>query len=311
MAEPLPPQDQPLLDLLRRLDEAGYDFVTPTPATHARVLDRRAGESARDLRDILGWSLPFDPAAAPPWLAPALSHADLLAQAPSGRAKAKVRASRVHGRLFLHSAYPAKGEDAVFLGPDSYRFADLIAAELPRGAPPASIYDVGGGAGVGAITAAALAPRARVGLSDVNPQALRLARVNAAHAGVRLDLHEASGLAKAPSGLDLILANPPYIAATDQAYSDGGGLHGGEISVEWAKAALERLSPGGRLILYTGSAIVAGRDRLREALLAVAEAGGAEFAYREIDPDVFGEELERPAYAEVERICVVACVLTR
>jgi len=27
--------------------------------------------------------------------------------------------------------------------------------------------------------------------------------------------------------------------------------------------------------------------------------------YRELDPDVFGEELERPAYARVERIAVI------
>ena len=33
---------------------------------------------------------------------------------------------------------------------------------------------------------------------------------------------------------------------------------------------------------------------------------GTRFDYRELDPDVFGEELDRPAYAHVERIAVVA-----
>jgi hypothetical protein len=32
---------------------------------------------------------------------------------------------------------------------------------------------------------------------------------------------------------------------------------------------------------------------------------GARLEYVELDPDVFGEELERPAYASVERIAVV------
>src|SRR5437762_11717688 len=47
----------PLAKLGRALREAGYAFVTPTPATHARVLARR-GE-ARTLRDVFGWTLPF------------------------------------------------------------------------------------------------------------------------------------------------------------------------------------------------------------------------------------------------------------
>jgi hypothetical protein len=33
--------------------------------------------------------------------------------------------------------------------------------------------------------------------------------------------------------------------------------------------------------------------------------------YREIDPDVFGEELDDPAYRDVDRIALVAVVLTR
>ena len=35
---------------------------------------------------------------------------------------------------------------------------------------------------------------------------------------------------------------------------------------------------------------------------------GVAFIYREIDPDVFGEELDAPAYANAERIAAVALV---
>ena len=66
-----------------------------------------------------------------------------------------------------------------------------------------------------------------------------------------------------------------------------------------------RLTLGGRLLLYTGSAIVDGRDDLRDALAAAIPDAGCTLDYRELDPDVFGEELERPEYAEVDRIAAI------
>jgi SAM-dependent methyltransferase len=309
-ASPLSPAELALLALLRRLDDEGYDFVTPTPLTHARVLERRAGEAGRTLRDILGWSLPFEAQAAPLGLAEVLDAAGALTKV-GGLLKSTLRVSRVHGLLFLHSAYPTEAQDAVFLGPDSYRFADLIAAEL-TGDERGRILDVGGGAGVGALTAAKRAPGAETWLTDVNPEALRLARINARHARVPLNALTADGLQGAPDGLQVALANPPYIAGTSLTYSDGGDMHGGRISVDWARAALLKLAPGGRLVLYSGSAILdGGRDELRAALSELAERAGAGFTYREIDPDVFGEELEKPAYADVERIAAIGCVIAK
>ena len=78
-----------------------------------------------------------------------------------------------------------------------------------------------------------------------------------------------------------------------------------------AKLALDRLAPKGRLILYTGSAIVEGEDDLRGKLENLADEAGCSLRYREIDPDIFGEELERPAYCHVERIAAVAAVFER
>ncbi|WP_334164509.1 methyltransferase [Phenylobacterium sp.] len=304
--------DDALLMLLRRLDEDGYDFVTPTPLTHQRVVRRPGMQEARSVRDVLGWSLPFRDGLLAPDLFDALDAAGMLAR-DGDLWRSAVRVSRVHGLLFLHSAFPTAEEDSVFLGPDSYRFADFVAREMGHDCRLHRLVDVGGGAGVGALVAAARCWAREALLTDVNPRALRLARINAQHAGIPLATRLASGLGDAPQDCDLILANPPYIVdPAGRAYRDGGDLHGGEISLEWARAAIPKLAPGGRFLLYTGSAILeGGRDRLREELRRVAEDAGVALAYRELDPDVFGEELDTAPYADVERIAVVGCVITK
>ena len=50
---------------------------------------------------------------------------------------------------------------------------------------------------------------------------------------------------------------------------------------------------------------------LLEGLRPFLAESGWPWRYRELDPDVFGEELEEPAYAEAERIAAVALVVQR
>jgi hypothetical protein len=88
-------------------------------------------------------------------------------------------------------------------------------------------------------------------------------------------------------------------------------MRGGEVSLNMAKAALDRLAPGGRLILYTGSAIVGGLDALKGALEREAGTRDMKCRYQELDPDIFGEELDKTVYQDVERIALVAAVLER
>jgi len=298
--------------LLAELESSGYDFVTPTPATHARVVSRADMQEAADLRGVFGWSLPFRPALLPTELFEAMRGAQLLTN-DRGLFKSTVRVSRVRGRLFLHSAYPTDEEDSVFLGPDSYRFADFVCANLERAPGAARLVDIGGGAGVGALSAAAFLPGARLTLLDLNPAALRLAGVNARHAGLEVELVEGDSLDAVAGAVDLAIANPPFILEDEGArtYRDGGDMHGAQLSFEWALAAARRLEPGGRMLLYTGSAIIAGRDALRSALERSLPGLGCSLSYREIDPDIFGEELERDSYAEVERIAAVGAIIEK
>ncbi len=238
-----------LLELLRTLERDGYDFVTATPATHARVIGRPGREEAQTLRDVLGWSLPFRADAVPPPVLALLRAGEVLERSADGRFKATVRVSRVRGTLFLHSAYPTDAEDSVFLGPDSYRFADLITARMGP-ARGMRILDYGAGAGVGGIVAARMAAGAQLTLADVNARALFLASINAEAAGVACTTVEAASPAVLTGPFDLIVANPPFIMDPDgRAYRDGGDLHGAQLSLDWALASAGLLAPGGRLIL--------------------------------------------------------------
>lgn len=302
--------DGALLDLLRGLSERRYRFVAPTPATHARVVARPDKRIAGDLRDIFGWSLPFERATLPDDLAALLDRAGMLA--PDGALyRSMVRVASLGQLLFLHSAYPTDARDSVFLGPDSYRFARFVLAELAA-RPAERLIDIGAGAGVGAIAALAQGGVREALLSDVNPLALRFARINAAHAGVAVETQLAGGADELADGMPMAIMNPPFIADDDaeRTYRDGGGALGAERSIEWALGAVRRIAPGGRVLLYSGSAIVDGEDGLEAALRAGLPAD-CEMYYAEIDPDIFGEELERPAYAGVERIAAIGAVIRR
>lgn len=296
-------------DLLRSLRDSGYAFVAPTPETTRRVVRRPELRRARTVRDVFGWSRPGAEEALDEGLFDTARRAGLLRRTRAGW-RARVRISSLGGRLFLHSAYPALGERTVFFGPDTYRFAAFVAAEAEGGAAD-RIVDVGGGCGGGAISLAA-----RLGapalVTDVNPAALALARINAAAAGVKLETALGSGLEPAGGGLRLVIANPPYVAgAGRRAYRYGGEMLGAALSLQWALEGADRLAPGGRMLLYTGSAIVDGRDGLAGALEPALRARGCRLSYRELDPDVFGDLLATAPYRRAERIAVVGAVIVK
>lgn len=300
--------DAALSALLAELSSTGYRFVTITPASHKRVLARREMREAGDLRGMLGWSLPFPPGLAPR-IETLLAQADMLTHQADGRLRSRVRVSSAGELLFLHSAYPTTEPDTVFFGPDSYRFADFIAGQLTLHplTSGATIVDFGAGSGIGGITAARRTGGARVTLVETNPKAQRFAWVNARAAGVSVQLADSLS-----STADLIVINPPYIIdPLGRAYRDGGGLHGGEVALSMAHESSRHLSPGGRILLYAGAAIVEGRNDLRDALAGLAAEAGLSFRSHELDPDVFGEELAGDAYRDVERIALIGAVLER
>ena len=299
-----------LVGLGEALRDAGYSFVTVSPETHRRVEARAAGVGhvqARSLRDVFGWSRPFEPGLLPPTVLELARAAGVLVE-DGPLLRSRVRFSSLRGELFVHSAYPTLAPDAVFFGPDTYRFCDLVAAQVEHAR---RVVDVGCGSGAGGIVASKRAER--VVLADVNPAALVLAEVNAELAGIasRVTTVTSDVLSGVDGSIDLVLANPPYMVdRASRTYRDGGGSFGEALAVRIAREALGRLEAGGKLVLYTGAAIVDGADTFLDAVRGACDAR-AEWAYWEIDPDVFGEEIEQnDAYARVERIAAVALVAT-
>ena len=57
--------------------------------------------------------------------------------------------------------------------------------------------------------------------------------------------------------------------------------------------------------------MVGGHDPFLAELMVLFDGFDGTWTYSEIDPDVFGEELERPVYADIDRIAAVGLVATR
>ena len=289
-----------LLGLGRRLQERGYSFVTVTPATHARVLATRS--EAKDLRDLFGWNLPASPALLAS-LDPELRPAEAFEGA---RARATVRYSSLGSGLFVHSGFPTTARDAVFFGPDTYRFISFLRRVLSARPRARRLVEIGCGSGAAAIACADRADEICAG--DINPRALELTAVNAALNGVRVDIRHSDVLAGFDGEFDLVIANPPYLVDDDaRLYRDGGGALGLDLPLRIIDEGAARLSPGGLLAMYCGTPVIDGRDPLLAAVLSRFP----DAVYEELDPDVFGEELARPAYAAADRIAVVGICITR
>ena len=300
-----------LVALAALLQRRGYHFTTVTPATHGRVLSRGAAPGAPGLRDVFGWSKPFTADQMDAAILEQMKKAGVLRE-DAGVLRSTVRASTIGPHLYFHSAYPTGDAESVFLGPDTYRFVRAAGQVLDQlaGGPGAGVRraaDIGCGAGPGAIMLAKRFPEAQIHAVDINPRALVLAEVNSRIAGAaNVACVHSDMLSALPGQFDLIISNPPYLLDPDQrAYRHGGGELGAGLSLRIVEAAIARLAPGGTLLLYTGVAIDNGEDPFLRQAGILLEAARLSWKYEEIDPDVFGEELDTPAYAGVDRIAAV------
>jgi hypothetical protein len=302
-----------LLHIGRAIRAQNYRFTTPTPETHRRVLSRIRPNGQPSLTDILGWNARFDTADVPAALLSELDRADAIAPAEYGKMRSTVRFSSLGDLLFVHSGYPTQEANAVFFGPDTYRFVRAMDGEFTRHPSfvPKRIIDIGAGSGAGGLHCATRFADAQIVLSDVNDDALRLSEVNAALNGIaNVTCINSDILADIDGEADLIIGNPPYLVdKANRTYRHGGGSWGGELSRRIVEQALDRLTPSGKLLLYTGTPVVGGADMFLESLKPLLAQRVRAYRYEEIDPDVFGEELDTPPYDAADRIAAVLLVI--
>lgn len=308
-----PETDKALLQLGQALKAGGYDFITSTPLTHTRVNARSENQIAKNARDVFGWSRTFQREILSNEIWELMNAARIIEAHKSGF-RSTLRLSGLSGNLFWHSAFPTTQSDAVFFGPDTYRFAAAIENWIHSSrSTPRRAVDICSGSGAGAILIADALEDCEVFSLDINQAALRLARINSALAEKPNVQAQYSDLLKNVDGeFDLIVANPPYLVDPGaRAYRHGGGDLGAGLSLAIVEAAKSRLAVGGTLLLYTGAAIVEGTDPFRVEAEKLLQGSGLEYSYREMDPDVFGEELEFGAYAHCDRIAAVVLTATR
>ena len=175
--------------------------------------------------------------------------------------------------------------DVLIPRPETERVVELALERLPRGSP-ARALELGTGSGAVAVALANERPGLGIVATDVSEAALAVARQNAQRHGLEIefvlsDWFEALG----PGWFDLIVANPPYVAAGDAHLERGDvrfeprlALVGGEDGLDCirkiAADARTRLRSGGWLLLEHG---YDQKDRCVELLLELGYADVGDF----------------------------------
>lgn len=171
--------------------------------------------------------------------------------------------------------------DTLIPRPETELLVDTALELGPQG--PARVLDLGTGSGAIALAVARARPDWQVIATDRSTAALRVAEDNARALG--LDVHFCAGDAFAAleeeTGFDLILSNPPYVAADDPHLEQGDVAHeprealaagpdGMVVLRQLLEQAPHHLTPGGLLILEHGHDQ---GQKLREAMRAAGWQG--------------------------------------
>ena len=304
-------QQQALLYLLNFLKQQDYQFTAITPLSHQRILDRKQNDLNKEitLKDIFGWNLGFKKTDLDPALFSILEEHQLL-KIQENLYLSQVRVASLNNALFIHSAFPTIEQDAVFFGPDTYRFAYHLKQYLAsRSDPLKRAVELCCGTSAAAISIAKYFPDYdELIVADLNPKALLYSQMNIDFAGLK-KIHPVQSdlFANLQGQFDLIFANPPYLIDPHQRqYRHGGDeLDGNALSFRIIKEGIQHLNPRGCIFLYTGVTVTQDGNRFVEHLEnLMRQYKNISWSYEEIDPDIFGEELEQPAYQHVDRIAL-------
>jgi release factor glutamine methyltransferase len=186
------------------------------------------------------------------------AYEDLIAKRVGGAPVAYLTGTREFWSLSLRVT-----PDVLVPRPDTETLVELALPLLPHD-QPRSVLDLGTGSGAIALAIASERPRARITAVDVSPQAVAVAMHNAGALGLsRIDWRVGSWFDAVPdASFDMIVANPPYVAAADPALvrlaaeptlALAAGPTGLEALTAIVKRAAEHLNPDGWILLEHGS----------------------------------------------------------
>jgi release factor glutamine methyltransferase len=185
----------------------------------------------------------------------------LVARRALGHPVAHLIAQReFYGRMFAISA------DVLIPRPETEVLVEAALERIPRHSPSAfRLLDLGTGSGAIAVALACERPHATVTATDSSPEALAIARGNAAANGCDVEFLRGSWYEPLASRrFDLIVSNPPYIARNDPHLASGdlrfepalaltdGSRDGLDSIRAIVHGAAEHLEPGGWLLIEHG-----------------------------------------------------------
>ncbi|WP_290689591.1 MULTISPECIES: peptide chain release factor N(5)-glutamine methyltransferase [unclassified Haematobacter] len=230
------------------------------PAAARRLADAGVADPAREARRLLTFALGVAPDRLMLHLHDPVEDAVITKfnAAINERCRRRPLSQIVGERLFWGRSFHVN-RDVLDPRPETETLVELALAE-----PFGAVLDLGTGSGAILLTLLAERPEARGLGVDVSPAALAVARDNASRLGVLADFIVSDWFSDVSDQFDLIVSNPPYIAAAEMALLDpevrdwephlaltpgGDGLDAYRLI---AREASAHLKPGARVMVEIG-----------------------------------------------------------
>lgn len=165
---------------------------------------------------------------------------------------------------------------------ETEQLVELAIGRLPLG-ELTRVLELGTGSGAVALALASLKPELKITATDISEAALEVARRNAREHAVEIEFVRSDWFESIVGPFDLILSNPPYVAASDRHLGRGDvrfeprlALVGGDDGL----ACIRQIATRARQHLRAGASLLLehGYDQAQRCVALLRELGYAEVA---------------------------------